>query len=119
MELTPCTGCDSKRGAAARRPLASNCPDGGPARKVPGGITTYPMSSTGGGGGGSGGGSFFGGAIWLAAFPAGFELLAGFFAAAGFLAAGLAADDLPAAASAAHAGDAHSAAHAAARDRAR
>src|SRR6478672_8837670 len=77
------------------------------------------MSSTGGGGGGGGGGSFFGGATWLAAFLAGFELPAGFFETAGFAAAGLATDGLLVPVSAARTGGAHSAAHAAARDRAR
>src|SRR4051794_37433775 len=77
------------------------------------------MSSTGGGGaGGSGGGGFFGAAAWLAAAFDGLELPA-FFGTAGFAAAGLVAEGLPVLAFAALTGDAHSAAQAAARDRAR
>src|SRR4051812_42749089 len=82
MELTPCTGCASKRGAAARRPSLSNCPEGGPARNASAGMTMIPMSSTGGGVGGGAGGTDFAG--FFAAVAAGlgfaFELpVAGFF----------------------------------------
>src|SRR6188768_3252604 len=83
MELTPCTGCASKRGAAARRPSLSNCPDGGPARNASAGMTMRPMSSTGGGGGGGGGTGFAGFfAAVVAGLGFGFELpAAGFFVA--------------------------------------
>jgi len=93
MELTPCTGCASKRGAAARRPSLSNWPEAGPARNASAGMTMSPMSSTAGGGGGGGGGMGFAGffAVVAAGFDLAFEL-----PAAGFLVvvAGLAGVDV-------------------------
>ena len=92
IELTPCTGCASKRGAAARRPSLSNWPEGGPPRNASAGMAMSPMSSTGGGGGGGGGGTRLRRLLLLrgSGFGLGFELLAaGFFVVvAGFAGAG-------------------------------
>src|SRR4249920_3492594 len=82
MELTPCTGCASKRGAAARLPSLSNWPEGGPARNASAGMTMSPMSSTAGGGGGGGGGTGFAGFFALVAAGFGFAF---FVVVAGFV----------------------------------
>ena len=114
IELTPCTGCASKRGAAARRPSLSNWPEGGPARNASAGMTILPMSSTAGGGGGGGGTTGFAGFFAaVAGLGFGFELpVAGFLLVeAGLAGAVVCATETDA--------NAHTATRAAARFRAR